>query len=424
MASSDDSSMTAPPAGSDAGAPRPAPRRRHVGRWIAVVLALAAPAGGWYGWRQYPGLDAPAEAQAEAAPPPPRVTVSLPLVKEITEWDEYTGQFSAVQEVEIRARVSGYLQSIHFQDGQFVKAGDLLYVIDSRPFEIALASAEAQTASAQAAIDLAQAQLSRAEALRKDDFVSKSAYDERLQESRAAIANLGVAKALVEAAKLDLDYTHVTAPIGGRISATGVDIGNLVTGGNTGATTLLTTIVSVDPIQIDFDISESNLLEYQRAIMDGRLESPQTASVPVQARLMDEDAWTMHGTIDFIDNRVDRSAGTIRVRALLPNPGGLITPGQFGQVRIPGSEPYKALMVPEAALVTDQAQKVVLTVAEDGTVVAKPVRAGPNRGPLLRIIREGLAPTDRIIISGILRAHPGGQVTAVDGSFDLPDPEE
>lgn len=425
MTSSNDSSMTQPPAGPEAGAPMPAPRRRHFGRWSAVALLLVALAGGWYGWRHYPGLGVPAEAQAEAAPPPPpSVTVSLPLIKEITEWDEYTGQFSAVQEVEIRARVSGYLQSIHFQDGQFVKAGDLLYVIDPRPFEIALESAEAQLASAQAAIDLAQAQLKRAEALRKDDFVSKSAYDERLQESRAAIANLGVAKAVVEAAKLDLDYTHVTAPISGRISATGVDVGNLVTGGNTGATTLLTTIVSVDPIQLDFDISESNLLEYQRAIMDGRLESPQTASVPVQARLMDEDAWTMHGAIDFIDNRVDRSAGTIRVRALLPNPDGLITPGQFGQVRIPGSEPYKALMVPEAALVTDQAQKVVLTVAEDGTVVAKPVRTGPNRGPLLRIIREGLAPTDRIIISGILRARPGGQVTAVDGSFDLPDPEE
>ena len=424
MTSSADTSHTTPPETPEAGVPEPAPRRRHVGRWVAVALLVAAVAGGWYGWRQYPGAGAPAEAQAEAAPPPPSVTVSLPLIKEITEWDEYTGQFSAVEEVEVRARVSGYLQAIHFEDGQVVKAGDLLYEIDPRPFQIALESAQAQLASAQAAVDLAQAQLKRAEALQKNDFVSKAAFDERVQESRAAIANVGVARASVEAAKLDLEYTQVVAPISGRIGATQIDVGNLVTGGNAGSTTLLTTLVSVDPIRIDFDISESNLLEYQRAIMDGRLESPQTKSVPVQARLMDEDVWTMHGTIDFIDNRVDRSAGTIRVRALLPNPDGLITPGQFGQVRIPASEPYKALMVPEAALVTDQSQKVVLTVTEDGTVVAKPVRTGPNRGPLLRIIREGLTPTDRIIISGLLRARPGGQVTAVDGSFDLPDPEE
>ena len=215
-----------------------------------------------------------------------------------------------------------------------------------------------------------------------------------------------------------------TAPIGGRIGASAVDVGNLVTGGDSGATTLLTTIVSVDPIHLVFDVSEANLLAYQRAIRDGRLESLRGGAVPIEARLMDEETWTLHGTLDFIDNQVDRSAGTIRVRAALPNPNGLITPGQFGQVRIPGSQPYDAILVPEAALVTDQAQKMVLTVDAEGTVVAKPVRAGPNRGPLLRIIREGLEPTDRIIISGLLRARPGAKVTATEGSFDLPDPEE
>lgn len=395
------------------------------GRWlIALLLVLALAGGGWYGWRQF-GPTTATPAQAEMTPsPPPAVTVSHPLVKRITEWDEYTGQFRAVEDVEVRARVSGYLQQVSFQDGQIVQAGDLLYVIDPRPFEIALESAEAQLASAQAAVDLAQAQLKRAEALQKNDFVSKSAYDERLQESRAAIANVGVARAAVEAAKLDLQYTQVVAPIGGRIGASEVDVGNLVTGGNSGSTTLLTTIVSIDPIQLVFDVSETNLLAYQRAIRDGRLESMRGGSVPVQARLMDEEGWTLGGEIDFIDNQVDRSAGTIRVRALLPNPGGIITPGQFGQVRIPGSQPYDAILVPEAALVTDQAQKMLLTVDADGTVVAKPVRIGPNRGPLLRIIREGLEPTDRIIISGLLRARPGGKVSATEGSFDLPDPEE
>ena len=402
------------------------PGRGGAMRWIVLALLIVVAVAGWYGWQEYgAGLLGDGEqAQAAAAPPPPEVTVALPLVKNITEWDEYTGQFQAVESVEVRARVSGYLQAVNFEDGQMVTAGDLLYEIDPRPFEIALESAQAQLASAQAAVELAKAQLARAEALQKNDFVSRAAYDERVQENRAAIANVGVAQAAVEAARLDLEYTKVVAPISGRISATEIDVGNLVTGGNTGSATMLTTIVSVDPIRLVIDISEANLLAYQRAIADGRLSSPRDGGVPMQARLMDEETWTMQGKIDFIDNQVDRTAGTIRLRALLPNPGGLVTPGQFGQARIPGSEPYDAILVPEAALVTDQSQKMLLTVAEDGTVVAKPVRTGPNRGPLLRIIREGLEPTDRIIISGLLRARPGGKVTAIDGSFDLPDPEE
>ncbi len=422
MAASDDSSMTAT-AFSDRPPEPPRPRR---GRWIAVALLVVLAGAGWYAWQTYGAsrFGAAERAVAAAPPPPPEVTVALPLVKNITEWDEYTGQFQAVESVEVRARVSGYLQSVNFEDGQMVKAGDLLYEIDPRPFEIALESAQAQLASAQAAVELAKAQLARAEALQKNDFVSRAAYDERVQESRAAIANVGVAQAAVEAARLDLEYTKVVAPISGRIGATQIDVGNLVTGGNVGSTTLLTTIVSVDPIRLVFDISEANLLAYQRAITDGRLSSPREGGVPMQARLMDEETWTLQGKIDFIDNQVDRTAGTIRVRALLPNPGGLVTPGQFGQARIPGSEPYAAILVPEAALVTDQSQKMLMTVTEDGTVVAKPVRAGPNRGPLLRIIREGLEPTDRIIINGLLRARPGGKVTAIEGSFDLPDPEE
>lgn len=425
MASDDISSAPEPNAAPNAAAEAPRRRQRR-GRWIGSLVLAAAIVGGWLAWQHYGAALFPGEAQAVTAPspPPPSVTVSPPLIKRIVEWDEYTGQFAPVQEVEVRARVSGYLQSIHFRDGQIVEQGDLLYVIDPRPFEIALASAEAQLAAAQARVDLAEAQLRRAEALQKNDFVSQSAYDERRQEARAAVAEVGVARAAVERARLDLEYTRITAPISGRVSATRLDVGNLVTGGNDGSTPPLTTIVSLDPIHLVFDVSEANLLEYQRAFMDGRLKSPRANTVAVEARLMDEDAWTLQGTLDFIDNQVDRTSGTIRVRALLPNPGNVITPGQFGQIRIPASEPYDALIVPEAALVTDQAQKVVLTVTEDGTVVAKPVRAGPNRGPLLRIIREGLRPDDRIIIDGLLRARPGGQVTPVEGSFDLPDPEE
>lgn len=392
-------------------------------RIAAIILILVAVAGGYAAWRYHFSSSATVAA-APAPATPPSVTVSLPLVKHITEWDEYTGQFVAPEQVEIRARVSGYLESVNFEDGQIVQQGDLLYTIDPRPFEIALASAEAQLAAAEAAVGLATNELKRAEALQKSDFVSRSNYDERLQQSRAAAASVDAAKAAVAAAKLDLDYTRVTAPITGRISDSAVDVGNLVTGGNSGNTTLLTTIVSIDPIQIVFDVSESNLLAYQRAITEGRLVSLRGGLVPVEVRLMDETGWTLHGKIDFIDNRVDRTAGTIRVRALLPNPDGLITPGQFGQIRIPGSEPYDAIIVPEAALVTDQAQKMLMTVAADGTVVAKPVRTGPNRGPMLRIIREGLDRTDKIIIDGLLRARPGGKVTPVEGSFDQTDPEE
>jgi RND family efflux transporter MFP subunit len=404
--------------------PARANRKRLV--WLGVaVLVLAAT--GFFAWREgliAPGLTAATTAAAPSMPPPPTVVVSKPLVKQIVEWDEYTGQFTAVDSVELRARVSGYLQAIHFEDGQIVHAGDLLFEIDPRPFQIALASAKAQLEQARAAADLAVAQMKRSEALRKNDFASASSYDERVQQSRTAAASITVAQAAVDAAELDLEYTRITAPITGRISAHTISVGNLVTGGSGGGTTLLTTIVSLDPIHLLFDVSEANLLAYQRAIADGRLKSVRDGSVEVQAQLIDEQKWSLKGTIDFIDNQVDRTAGTIRVRAVLPNPTLLVTPGQFGRIRIPASEPYNAVLIPEAAIVSDQARKIVMTVAEDGTVVPKTVRLGPNRGPDLRIIREGLGPNDRIIISGLLRARPGAKVTAEEGKIDLTDLEE
>lgn len=399
------------------------PRRRRVriGAVLLGVLVLAA--GGYYGWQRVAG-GPPAQAQAALPAAPPAVTVSRPLVKDIVEWDEYTGQFTAVESVEVRARVSGYLQSIRFEDGQIVRAGDLLFEIDPRPFEIALASAKAQLEQAQASYDLAQAELKRAETLRKSDFASASTYDERIQQTRTAAAAINAARAAVDAAQLDLDYTRITAPVTGRISAHAVSVGNLVAGGSSTDTTLLTTIVSLDPIRLVFDISEANLLAYQRAIADGRLQSVRDGSVKVQAQLMDEKSWSLEGYIDFLDNQVNRTAGTIRVRAVLPNPDFMITPGQFGRVRIPGSQRYRAVLVPEAAIVTDQSRKLVYTVADDGTVVPRPVRLGPNRGPELRIIRAGLDPNDRIVIDGLLRARPGAKVASQEGRIDIPDPEE
>jgi len=345
------------------------------------------------------------------------------LLHENTEWDEYTGQFSAVDVVEMRPRVSGYIESVHFKDGQLVNAGDLLYIIDPRPFEIALASAQAQLESANAQRQLAEAQLNRAQTLRKSDFVAASTYDERLAELRSAGAAVETANAAIRSAQLDLEWTHVTAPIAGRIGRNAVTEGNLVVGGSGVNATLLTTIVTLDPIYLDFDVSESDFLGYQRASVAGRMKSTRDTAIPVFARLFDEDDWPLKGNLDFVDNRVNREAGTIRARAVFANPNRLITPGQFGRVRIPGSDPYKAILIPDSAIVTDQSRKLVLTVGADGKVVPKVIRPGPFNDELgLRIVREGLDPADRIVINGLLRARPGSQVKPVDGKIEpMPD---
>jgi RND family efflux transporter MFP subunit len=360
-------------------------------------------------------------AQSDAAippPPPPTVTVSLPLHQEITEWDEFTGQFAAVDFVEVRARVGGYLTEIHFRDGQMVKKGDLLFVIDPRPYEAALASAKAQLQQASATVDLANRQLERSAQLRKKHFEPESSYDQRVADQQVAIATVEVAKAAVRTAELNLEFTHITAPLSGRVSSRAVSVGNLVSGGEGGAATLLTTIVSLDPIYLQFDLSEADYLAYQRATADGRLQSTRGGAVPVSLHLGDETEWVHEGHMDFVDNRVDRGSGTIRARAVFANPGLLFTAGQFARIRIPGSEPYAAILIPDAAIVTDQSNKLVMTVTEDGTVVPKVVRPGPSYRNL-RIIRSGLEPTDRIVIDGLVRVRPGAKVTPQPGKIEL-----
>jgi RND family efflux transporter MFP subunit len=388
-----------------------------------MLVALALLAAGLAWWMMKDAQSDGAQ-QAMAAPPPPQVTVAAPLLKDIVEWNEYTGQFQAVEEVEIRSRVSGYLDRIHFNDGQIVEAGDVLFSIDPRPFEIAVSSAKAQLSEAKARLDLANAQLARAQQLRKGDNVSAAVYDERYQEMRAAAASVQVAEAALRDAELNLEYASMAAPIEGRIGARAVSIGNLVTGGSGPETTVLTTIVSLNPIRLIFDISEAELLAYQRAVAEGRMSATVEKPIEVQAKLMDDTGWSLNGRIDFIDNQVDRGAGTIRVRAVFPNPDLRLTPGQFARIRVPASNRYPALIVPESALLNDQARKIVMTVAADGTVVPKVVRPGPNRGPELRIIRSGLEPADRVIINGLMRVRPGMKVTPEEGAIDIPDPEE
>jgi RND family efflux transporter MFP subunit len=357
-------------------------------------------------------------AHLALAQTPPTVTVSAPLQKEIVEWDEFTGQFAAVDYVEIRARVSGYLTEIHFEDGQMVNQGDLLFVIDPRPYEATLAAARAQLGQASAQIDLAQRQLERSAELRKKDFEPASSYDQRVSELKVATASGEAAKAAIRLAELNVEFTRITAPVTGRISNHLVSIGNLVSGGEGSGTTLLTTIVSLDPIYFNFDMSEGDFLAYQRATEKGLMKSTRDNSVPVALHLTDEKGWPHEGKLNFVDNQVDRNSGTIRVRAVFPNPDLFLTPGQFGRIRIPGSEPYQAILVPDAAVVTDQSRKIVMTVRDDGTVEPRVVRPGPSYDNL-RIIRAGLAATDRIVIDGLVRARPGAKVTPQPGKIEL-----
>lgn len=406
--------VTPPP---EAAAPAVPRRRTPWRRAVPVLVALLAIAAG-FGYFRHLESAPVAEAQAAAAPPPP-VTVASPLLKNIVEWDEFTGQFAAVDEVDIRARVSGFLESIHFRDGQLVNKGDLLFVIDPRPFQIALTAAQSSLASAQARLDLAKLQLTRAEKLKQSDFTSQSTLDQRQQEMLSAAADTQVATAAISAAKLNLEFTQVTAPVSGRISAHRVSVGNLVTGGESGGSTLLTTIVSLDPIHFDFDMSEADFLAYQRAAAAGRLKSNRDSGIVVSAHLMDETDWRLQGTLDFVDNAVDRTAGTIRARAVFPNPDHLITPGQFGRIRIPGSDPYDAVLIPDSAILSDQSRKIVMTVGADGTVAPKVIRPGPMIDGL-RIIREGLVGSDVIIVDGLLRARPGAKVTPQQGKIEAP----
>ena len=398
------------------------PRHRKAIWIVALVLAVAVAAGIWWQGQsnRATGGDGQAAKQAQSgggAPPAPPVTVANPVYKEIVEWDEYPGQFKAVDAIEVRARVSGYLEQIHFVDGQVVHQGDLLFTIEKRPFQIALDSARAQLAEASAQLSLAGRNLKRYEKMREGNIVGESDYDDRVEAVSAGKAAVAAAQAQVEQAELDLGYTEIRAPVTGRISKHEVSAGNLITGGYTGDVTLLTTIVSLDPIYFEFDVSEANYLAYQRATERGVMPSMRNNDIGVFAKLPDEDDWTHRGKLEFLDNQVNETSGTIRARATFANADGTFTPGQFAHIRVPGSEPYKAVLLPETAIVTDQSQKIALVVAEDGTVGVKILRVGPNYNGM-RIIREGLSPDDKVIISGLLRARPGSKVTPQDGTID------
>jgi multidrug efflux system membrane fusion protein len=349
----------------------------------------------------------PATPQAAAAAPP--VTIAQPDKRTVTDWDEFTGRFDAVEEVQVRARVGGFVTNVEFRDGAFVKAGDLLYIIDPRPFEAVAEQADGQLSDARAKAELAKRELDRGLTLVQTSAVSESTVDQRRQALQAAKAAQMQAEGLLKAAQLNIEFSHVVAPIGGRVSRHLVSIGNLVQGSEGGAT-LLTSIVSLDPIYIYFDMDEATYLKYNRLYFEGKRPSSRDNQNPVQVTLTGETKPSHDGKVDFLDNRMDVSTGTLRGRAVIPNKDFSILPGQFGRVRLIASAPYEALLVPDTAIATDQSRKIVFVVKDDDTVEAKPVTLGPlDEG--LRVIREGLKPEDRVVIDGLQRVRVGAKVT-------------
>ena len=348
--------------------------------------------------------------QPAAAAPPPPVTVATPVKRTVTDWDDFTGRFQAVEEVQVRARVGGAVTNVEFRDGAIVRAGDLLYVIDARPFEAVAEQANGQLSDARAKGELARRELDRALALNQSQTVSDSIVDQRRQALQAAKAAEMQAEGALKAAQLNIEFTHVLAPITGRVSRHLVSVGNLVQGSDNGASTLLTSIVSLDPIHIYFDMDEATYQRNNRLYFAGKRPSSRDTPNPVQITLVGETRPSHDGKMDFLDNRLDVSTGTLRSRALVPNQDLSILPGQFGRVRLIGSAPYEALLVPDTAVATDQSRKIVFVVKEDDTVDARAVVLGPLDDGL-RVIREGLKAEDRVIVEGIQRARVGAKVS-------------
>jgi RND family efflux transporter MFP subunit len=354
----------------------------------------------------------------EAAPP---VSVAQPLAKSIVEWDEYTARLQAVESVEVRARVSGYLESIQFKEGSVVQEGDQLFVIDPRPFKAELNRLEAQLKQAQAAEENARAQFLRAERLRVTESISEEEYQVRLASRRGAAADVQSARAGVEAAKLNLEFTQVRAPISGRISRPFVTEGNLVQGG-VGEATELTTIVSLDPIHAYFETSERAYLKYVRLSRSGKRPSSREVRNPVYMRLADEEGFSRRGHMDFVDNLLDPNTGTMTGRAIFPNPDRLLVPGLFARVRVPGSGKHQALLIPDAAIGSDQTEQYVYVVDEDDAISYRKIKVGPLVHGL-RVVREGLQPQERIVIVGLQRVRPGIKVTPESGKIEeAPEP--
>lgn len=367
-------------------------------RRLKIIAVSVLATGALYGCSQ--------RSEAQGPPPAAPVTVAVPLAERVVDWDDFTGRFEAASSVEVRARVGGFIEAVHFRDGAYVQRGQLLFTLDQRPAQAQLASARAALNQAQAQLTLGRTNLARSEGLLASQAVSQAEVDTNKGAVQIAEASVASAQASLRARQLELEFTRVTAPASGRVSDRRVDPGNVIAGGSSAAD-VLTTIVSSSPIYFVFEGSEALLLKYQRDARAGR-------SAPVRIRLQDESDFTRTGTLDFTDNAVDAASGTIRLRAVIPNGDGFLKPGMFAQARVAGAGAYDALLVPDSAIGTDQARRVVSVVAPDGSVTPTPVQLGPLVDGL-RVIRSGLRPTDRIIIDGLQRAMPGMKVAPTNG---------
>ena len=359
-------------------------------------------------------------AAAQGAPPPLAVTVATPLSKRIKTWDEYSGRFQAVERVEVRPRVAGFVEQVHFKDGSLVKAGDLLFTLDKRPFVIAVDSAKADVARQDAQVLLTATDVERAAPLAKSKVMSEQVFDQRKASLAVAEAQLLSAKAALKTAELNLEWAEVRAPISGRISDKKVDAGNLVAGGQASAT-LMATIVSLDPIHFVFDVAESDYLRYARLNLAGERPSSRDTQNPVRVRLADEVTWTHEGRMDFVDNALNERSGTLRGRAVFENKDGLLTPGVFARLALFGGD-ADAFLVPDTAIVSDQAKKIVFTVNADNVVTAAPVSLGPIAEGL-RVVKSGLKAGDRVVIEGLANpaVRPGAKVTPSTGTIAIAD---
>ena len=341
---------------------------------------------------------------------PPEVTVSQPMTRKVIEWDEFTGRFAAVESVEVRARISGYLTAVTFTDGEDVKAGDLLFTIDPRPYERALDQAKAQLNQATVSVSNTKLDVERGRPLLQRDYISKKAFDDRENLVRDAEALVKIAEARVKAAELELSFCRITAPISGRMSRTLVTPGNFVSGGgsDTGST-ILTTIVMQDPIYIYFDVSENNALKYQRLAKSAGKASDGILGAAVGIGLPDETGFPHKATLDFLENRLDEGTGTLRARAILPNKDRFFSPGMFARVRLQGSPEYEALLLPDEAIGTDQANRFVYVVGDDDVPIRRTVDLGPIDDGL-RVVRKGLKPDDWVVLRGQQRVRPGQKI--------------
>lgn len=351
--------------------------------------------------------------QAQAVP----VETAYPVFEKITEWDEYSGRFEASNRVEVRARVSGFLQTVNFEAGQPVNKGDVLFVIDKRPFQIALDEAKATYAQMQSVLKTAKDNFDRVATLRESGAVSTEEYDRRMQALAQAEAGILAAQARVDNAKLNLDFTEVKAPISGLVSRDLVNEGNLIDGGSSNST-LLTTIVATSPIHFYFTGSESDYLKYVRLANNGEREGARSGGIPVQIKLLDEDKFAHKATMDFVDNEINNHSGTIEIRAVLENEDHFLEPGMFGKAQLLGSSAHEAIMVPDEIIGTNQSLRYIYILGEDNTVVSKTVDLGPLHSNGLRIIRGGITSKDKLIMSNIQKIRPGVAVTPTETSIE------